>query len=236
MQKAQNVNKIVFSVLFLAISFSVFSQKKIEGRFISNSNWYHFHSNGTFDYADVGELGVKKYGKGHYSLTKDSLILNFDLTEIPFSGYHISKSYVNYKDSIDINVTVYDLDKNPLPNSQVFLTKGAGENHILTDKYGKAHLTIKKEEVEDFLTIIYNYECMHHIPEIYLFLNYEIDIFLSKNPFTEPFDRGKAIKDDIWKYKILKIKDDYFEVQTLKGGKLRFERTKEGFYGDDPFK
>lgn len=235
MQKVQNVGKIVFFILLLSISNSIFSQKTLEGRFINNTNWYQFHTNNIFDYADVGELGVKKEGKGHYTLTKDSLILKYDLTEIPFSGYHITKSYVNFKDSINIDVSVYDLDKNPLPNSQVFLTEGKGKKRMLTDKNGKARLAIKKEKVEDFLTIIHNYECMHHIPEIFFYWNYEIDVYLTKKAFTEPFDRGKAIKDEVEKYKILKNKKDYLELQQPNGIILKLKKVEKGFYSDDPF-
>ncbi|GIM52199.1 hypothetical protein CAPN004_12290 [Capnocytophaga cynodegmi] len=235
MQKVQNVNRILFLFFLLGISNSIFSQKTLEGRFVNNTNWYQFHTDGTFDYADVGELGIKKEGRGHYTLTKDSLILNYDLTDIPFSGYHLTKSYVNSKDSIDINVSVYDFDRNPLPNSQVFLTEGAGKKHMLTDKNGKVKLTIKKEKIEDFLTIIYNYECMHHIPEIFFQNNYDITIFLTKKPFTEPFDRGKAIKDEIKKYKILKNKKDYLELQQPNGTILKLKKVEKGFYSDDPF-
>ena len=93
MQKVQNVNRILFLFFLLGISNSIFSQKTLEGRFVGNTNWYQFHTDNTFDYADVGELGTERYGKGHYTLSKDSLILKYDLTEAKCPGYHIIKTY-----------------------------------------------------------------------------------------------------------------------------------------------
>ncbi|CEN34366.1 hypothetical protein ACILDT_06025 [Capnocytophaga canis] len=235
MQKVQNVNRILFLFFLLGISNSMFSQKALEGRFVGNTNWYQFHTDNTFDYADVGELGIKKEGRGHYTLTKDSLILKYDLTEIPFSGYHITKSYVNSKDSIDIKFVVYDFYKVPLPNTEIFISKGkGGAKNVYTDKNGFAKLTLAKEEELSFILVSYG-ECMHKIPEVYLFLNYEIDVYLTKKAFTEPFDRGKAIKNEIQKFKITKHKKDYLELQQPDGTILKLKKVEKGFYSDDPF-
>ena len=235
MQKVQNVNRILFLFFLLGISNSMFSQKALEGRFVGNTNWYQFHTDNTFDYADVGELGTERYGKGHYTLSKDSLILKYDLTEAKCPGYHIIKTYQNLRDSIDIKLNIYDFDKKPLPNTKVLLFKGNGKDSGMADIDGKVRLTVEKNnETSTYLMFYYN-DTMYKIPEIDLYLSYEIDVFLSKISFIEPFEKGYAIKDAIQKYKILKNKKDYLELQQPDGTILKLKKVEKGFYSDDPF-
>ncbi|GIM52201.1 hypothetical protein CAPN004_12310 [Capnocytophaga cynodegmi] len=235
MQKVQNVSKIVFFILLLSMSNSIFSQKTLEGRFVNNTNWYQFHTDNTFDYADVGELGTERYGKGHYLLSKDTLKLNYDLTEIKCPGYHIMRTYQNLKDSIDIKLNIYDFNKKPLPNTKVLLFKGNGKDSGMADIDGKVRLTVEKNnEASTYLMFYYN-DTMYRIPEIDLYLSYEIDIFLSKVPFIEPFERGYAIKDAVQKYRVKKSKKDYLELQQPNGTILKLKKVEKGFYGNDPF-
>ncbi|MDO4230458.1 MAG: hypothetical protein Q4C98_11640 [Capnocytophaga sp.] len=232
MQKAQNVNKIVFSILLLVVQTSVFSQKKIEGRYHQASDFYKFNPDDTFEYRQVEELGIGYYGKGYYKLVKDSLILNYNLTEIRLQGYHISKPYVNFKDIVYLKLKVFDFDKKLLENVQVLVfQKSSFLDQKTTNKEGEVTFNVQKNQEQSIIQVIYE-ECTYMF-DIKFNSSYEIDVYLSK---TSDYLVGTAIKDAMQSYKILKIKDDYFEVQTLKGGKLRFERTKEGFYGDDPFK
>ncbi|MDO4782281.1 MAG: hypothetical protein Q4A09_03570 [Capnocytophaga felis] len=177
------------------------------------------------------DFGVSQYGKGYYALTKDSLILNYNLTEIKYAGYHILKPYLNLKDSIQVDVIVYDIDKNVLPNTQVFIPKGIWAK-TLTDNKGKAQLKIKKEDAFNDLVIINNnVNAMFFIRDINLSFCYEIEVFLTKD-FSE---MTMGIKNTIQKYKILKNKKDYLELQQPNGTILKLKKVEKGFYSDDPF-
>ena len=103
MQKVQNVNRILLFLFLLGISNSMFSQKALEGRFTINSHFYNFHANGVFEHKEVGELGIGGYGKGNYILSKDSLIMDYNSTNIEIQGYHILKPYINFRDTIRID-------------------------------------------------------------------------------------------------------------------------------------
>lgn len=149
----------------MILPFSLFGQSINEGKYyvknwdLLREHWanFSFHQNNIFEYADGGDIGISKYGKGHYTLTKDSLFLNSDLTEIKYDGYHIIKPYLSDKDSVIIDVVTYDLKKNkPLPNTQVFIPKVKFIT-TFTDINGKARLVVPKEENVS-LTIINNDE------------------------------------------------------------------------------
>lgn len=227
MQKEQNVNNKLFFLL-LIFPFLLLGQNIKEGEYyvknwdLLNEHWanFSFHQNNIFEYANGSDIGISKYGKGHYTLTKDSLFLNFDLTEIKYDGYHIIKPYINDKDSVTIDVITYDLKKNkPLPNTQVFIPK-AKFITTFTDTNGKARLVVPKGE-NVWLEII-NDDTLQAIYDIELSLhqNYEIEIFLNNKVW------GKFIKNDIWKYKIKKLKKDYIELQSKNGSLLKLEKAK----------
>ncbi|WP_392448255.1 hypothetical protein ACF3OB_02805 [Capnocytophaga canis] len=237
MQKVQNVGKIMFFILLLSISTSMFSQKTIEGIYSyvdgTGEFWARLElsKDGYFNYESGMDVGVSEYGKGHYILTKDSLILNYDLTEIKYAGYHILKPYLNLKDSIQIDVIVYDTDKNALPNTQVFIPKEIWAK-TLTDNKGKALLNIKEEDAFNDLVIINNeYDAMYSIDNISLSFCYEIEVFL----LNKIEGSGNAIKNTIQKYKIVKRKKNYLELQQPNGTILQFKKVEKGFYSDDPF-
>ncbi|MDO5104641.1 hypothetical protein [Capnocytophaga sp.] len=59
--------------------------------------------------------------------------------------------------------------------------------------------------------------------------------FISKIPFIEPFEREYAIKDAVQKFKIIKHKKDYIELQQSNGTVLKLKKVEKGFYGDEPF-
>lgn len=184
-----------------------------------------FHSNGTFDYRDEAELGTERYGKGHYTLTKDSLFLNFDLTEIKYEGYHISKSYLSSPDSMLMDIFVYNLEKNEvLPNTKIMILE-IGFKTFITDTTGKVRFTIPKEEKERTLIITHNDNTNDFHGRYSIVLsqyprNYEIKVFLNDEVW------GSAIKNDIWKYKIKKFKKDYIKLQSKNGSLLKLEKVK----------
>ena len=237
MQKVQNVNRILLFLVLLGINNSIFSQKRIEGMYSYTDKtgefWMklEFSKDNLFNYESGMDVGVSEYGKGNYVQTKDSLILNFDLTEVKYKGYHILKPYRNLEDSTEINVIVYDINKTKLRNTQVFIPSEKWHK-ALSDINGNAKLKFKSENTSNQLVIINNeYDAMYSIDNISLDTCYEIEIFLMKNSH----DTGTAIKGTVIKYKILKNKKDYLELQQPDGTILQFKKVEKGFYSDDPF-
>lgn len=94
MLKVKNVVSILAKVTFFFYSLSIYSQRDIEGIFSVDYGIkdfvtrYHFFDNNIFYMESAGDLGLTEYGKGHYLVKNDSLILNFDLTELKENGYH----------------------------------------------------------------------------------------------------------------------------------------------------
>ncbi|MBQ0907656.1 hypothetical protein KBJ98_02945 [Flavobacterium sp. F-328] len=61
-------------------------------------NYFDLNANGTFEYHSGACLGDDEFGKGHYQIKKDSLFLNYDLTELEYKSYYKSKEYFNADD------------------------------------------------------------------------------------------------------------------------------------------
>jgi len=162
---------------------------------------YTFEKNGIFKKELKGELGKTHYGKGHYQIKNDSLILNYDLTELNFESYYKLKKYYNSKDSIQINLKVHDFKNNPL-NKIMVLTDPEGQSTDVDDK-GSASLTFKKGSFKDKIKLYvdgaFRAECIIVLDSD---SNYIIDVFMSKSEIiglTHP----KAIKEIKLKYKII---------------------------------
>lgn len=235
---AQNANiKLPLLLLFFISTYAfTFAQRKIEGKYYIKekemhieccaTDTYTFYSNGIFDYAEEGELGIVHYGKGHYTLTKDSLVLNYDLTEVKYPGYYIAKPYTNYKDYITLNLTVYDLEKKPLPNVDVSLFKEGAPTGGDTDENGKLIIKVPKTNEKCALLLIYNHESMYKVESIDLNLCYDLEFYLTKTPMSF-FDIGNAIKDEVSRFKIVKLRGDEFVVRNDKKGEITFKKVED---------
>ncbi|MFK8285387.1 hypothetical protein [Capnocytophaga canis] len=68
--------------------------------------------------------------------------------------------------------------------------------------------------------------------QIYGAYNYNIDVYLKK---TSTYGEAIPIKFVTKKYKILKNKKDYLELQPPNGTILKLKKVEKGFYSDDPF-
>ena len=103
MHKEQNVIKSLLIVVIICLSNNLYCQKKIIGNYSSlkayqeHYKYYKFNENGIFEYHSGASLGDDEYGKGHYQIKNDSLILNYDLTELKLKSYHKIKEYYNTK-------------------------------------------------------------------------------------------------------------------------------------------
>ena len=208
--------------LLLLISNYTFGQKFLEGKYYQpkkeeciefcNIDTYTFHNNGIFEYAEEGELGIVHYGKGHYTLTKDLLVLNFDLTEIKYPGYYIAKTYSNSNTQIALNLSVYDLNNKPLPEVSISLFSDETPIGGTTDKEGKLTIKVPKTNEKGSLLLTYNSESMYEVENFNLNLNYEVAFYLTKTPMN-PLDIGKAVKDEIISFEVIKLKKDELVVR-----------------------
>ncbi len=207
MRKVQNA--ISFIVFFIII-ISAYSQNNIRGKYVfidndySYSEKFQFYKNGVFTYEEAGDVGISYFGKGHYIVKNDSLILSFDLTEPTVMDYHIQKQYTNDNDSIKVNINIYNLNKKILPNHQIsIISRGL---NFYSDKNGHLELKFKKEKKD--LEI--------YIPNEYL--GYTLNISKNRNHIFNVFiineNKGMAIKDEVKKYNIIEMTDDLIKLKT----------------------
>ena len=219
--KEQNVIKFLLTVTFFCLSINLYCQKEIIGRYSSlmlyqeHYNYFDFNENGTFEYHSGASLGDDEFGKGHYQIKNDSLILNYDLTELKYESYFKAKKYYNSKDSIKINLNIYDFDKKPLYNIMVY----SFPNYKSTEsnKKGIASLKFKKQTYKDKIKLHIDGEFWAR-QIIYLDAdsNYNIDVFMNKS-IIQGFGHPKAIKNEIKKYKIVEYKDDFIKLESDSG-------------------
>ena len=211
MQKVKNVIKII-SILFPLV---LFSQKKIEGKYyIYNENHFHgistnitFFKNGTFLYNQSQDFGNIDYGKGHYQIKNDSLILNYDLTELKINDYHKYKYYQNNKDSVEIKINVHDLNDEIIPKHPILIL--SEKIDFESNKNGQIRFKLKKEKKKIEVSVpnaLFGYQI-----KIWKNRNYEIDVFLNM------INSGTAIKNQIVRYKILEQTDDFIKLKSNSG-------------------
>ncbi|MDN3491610.1 hypothetical protein [Winogradskyella bathintestinalis] len=178
-----------------------------------NYNYYSFYKNGLFDYHSGASLGDDKYGNGHYFIKKDSLILQYDLTDLKDNSYHKFKNYINTSDSIILKINIYNLDKKRLAHVSV-LGSSKERYGVESNGEGIAYLKFKKEKGSRKIEIS-DLCCGNYSFKINSEFNYEVDVFLRKK-----FNKPTAIKNEVEKYKIIEHTDTYIELkknnQTIK--------------------
>jgi hypothetical protein len=217
-QKEHRVIKVIILVFFLVNFMNMGSQEKVVGKYISKDGSgthyasYSFDEKGIFNFEEGGHLGIESLGKGHYRIDNDSLILNYDLTELEDESYYMSKKYNNSNDSIQIDLTVKDFENVTIENVMVFTIPNGQSKNI--DKDGKVNLKFKKGSRTDKIQVFVDGE---YWAECTIILradtNYIIDVFMNK---IEAFGLGhpKAIKGEIEKYKILKFSDTSMTLEN----------------------
>jgi len=220
--KEQNVIKLLLTVTFFGLSFNLYSQIEIVGRYSSLMpnqeyyNYFDFDENGVFEYHSGAELGDDEFARGSYFIKNDSLFLNYDLTDLKYRSYHKKKEYFNSKDSISINIKVKDFKENPIKNTNVFIAKE--KIGYIVDDMGHLAFNLKKEK-KDFILAISNLGYESYDLSLSRDKNYEIQVFLSCNS-----NNSKAIKHEVKKYKILALTEGYLKlkqgVQIIKLKKL----------------
>lgn len=212
-QKVQNVTKLIlflFTLLYTSLSFS---QKNIIGTYSVDfklkdfSTIYSFYENGTFEKTTEGDVGRENYGKGHYYIKNDSLILNYDLTELEENSYHKIKYYENYNNQVKVEINLFDLNKNPIEEVEVI-----NDVNNSRDKPNKDGTIIyffpKKSGWVKFRVL--NYWFGTHEFTITTNLNSQVEVYLRRSS-------GAGIKDVIFKYRILELNSEKLKLETKSG-------------------
>lgn len=229
MRKERSVIKSVF-IIFILCSFSQFyGQKSIEGRYSNlmpnqeHYNFFDFKKNGIFEYHSGASLGDDKYGKGHYQIKNDSLILNYDLTEPIKIGYHISKIWRNNKDSICIKFVLFDLNHKVLdPPAASVMYKDSlskyGYSGVAANNSGVAVFRLKKEKNNlQFMLSNLGYKPYNLIVDRNY--NYEISVFMQNQ------GEGLPILNQTDTLEIVKQGRKYLEVKNKNGTTVRLQRV-----------
>ncbi|APG65867.1 hypothetical protein LPB136_11040 [Tenacibaculum todarodis] len=183
------------------------AQQKLKGNYSSVDGIGVFFKNYSFDedsvfiYEEGGDLGVIKYGKGHYIIKNDSLLLNYDLTQLKEESYFTAKKYYNSKDSIKVRLNIYNFDRKPLYNIQIYSQSNLKSTE--SDKNGNAILIFKKGEFKEIIEIHIDGDFFaKQIIYLHRNSNYIVDVFMSKSKIIG-FGHPRAIKNEIIKYKII---------------------------------
>jgi len=214
MQKGRNVARaLIILSICIGTYIPVLSQSVLNNTYyycdgvIDNGTCilYTFEKNGIFKKDVKGELGKTHYGKGYYQIKNDSLILNYNLTELKTNSFHKYKTYINDSDSINLSIKVFDLSEKPRSNIEVYSSKD--RYGALTAKNGLAQLNFKKQAGSKKIEVS-NICCGNHSIIIDTKLNYEIEVYL-----TEGSNKPKAIKHEIVKYQILKLNKNQLKLK-----------------------
>lgn len=221
--KIKNVSKVFFTlVCLLCCSYHIHAQQLlgtyyVEYRFNDFSTKYTFNEDGIFSTEHSGDLGLESYGKGHYFIKKDSLILDYNLTQLKENSYHKVKHYSNSKDSIQLKIYVSTFREKPLNNISIIgdIKRQYG---VLTNKNGIAYLKFKKRNKQIKIRVS-DLCCGHYNFHINTKQNYEINVFL-KGWFNNPI----SIKDEIVYYKILELTKDYIKLKNKNGNLLIWKK------------
>lgn len=221
MPKEQNAIKLLLTLSFFCFISYAYSQIEIEGRYSSLMpyqeyyNYFDFDKNGTFEYHSGADLGENEFGKGHYRIKNDSLILNYDLTKLKYESYFKAKKYYNSKDSIVINVKINNFKKDPLKNIMVY----SFPNYVSAKSNinGITFIKLKKGSREDKIEL--HIEGEFWAKQI-LYLNgdsnYNLEVFMNKSTIIG-FGHPSAIKNQIVSYKIVEYEDDFIKIDSGKG-------------------
>lgn len=226
MPKERNVIKLLLVVLVLCLTNNLYCQKKINGRYsnlMPNQvyyNYFEFYENGIFEYHSGADLGEDEFGKGYYKIVKDTLTLSYELTELREESFFKIRKYYNSKDSIEINLNIYDFKNRPLEKIMVY--SFPEYNSSESNKNGVSILKFKRGLPKEKLEIHVDAEFWSK-QIIYLNYdsNYEIEVYMNSLK-TGGFYQPKALKNQIIKYKIIEQNEDFIILKSKEGNITKF--------------
>lgn len=194
----------------------MYGQQGLEGRYSNlaplqeHYNTYTFNKNGKFEYQAGASLGNDCFGQGEYMITDNKLILNYNKTEPLRIGHHISQIWLNNKDSVMVDLNLFDFDGDPIPNVNIIykdsLSKN-GYNGVIVNEKGIAQITLGKEMKQHEFEIT-NLGYRPYKLNIDKSYNYKISVFLQKG------HTGIPILNQIDTLSIVKVRRKYFELRT----------------------
>lgn len=225
MQKEKNVSKVFFTlVCLLCCSYHIHAQQQLLGiyyveyRFNDFSTKYTFNEDGIFSTEHSGDLGIESYGKGHYFIKKDSLILDYNLTPLKTNSYHTQKYYENTNDSIVVHLNILDMKRNPIQKVQV--AENSSDKVKKSDIKGTVSFTFLKSRkkvqlhVADFRYGVYYFDIWTH-------LSHDIDVFLKKDP-----NNATPRKGGIQKFKIIEHTEELIKLKNKNDNILIWKKKK----------
>lgn len=235
MQKVKSVikNIILFSIFLVSANSS--SQKIEEGIYQNGNNpayvgeaavitYFKFDNKGLFKRKTVGEFGIKDYGKGHYYVKNDSLVLNYNLTELKTESYHKLKKYYNSKDSLQIKLKIYNFNGKVVPDANFQVYKFPDYSTADVNNKNVFILKNKKKTKERINVIIEALGYDRH--DIYLDADksYDIEVFMAE---IEDIELPRAYKGDVVKFKVVEITNDYIKLKNKDGKTVIWTKQKE---------
>lgn len=228
MPKVRNVNTIIL-IMTGTLFYSANAQINFIGTYcidydINNfSNCLTFESEKKFRYEYVGDTGMFEYGQGEYQFIENHLILNYNRTEPLKTGYHISKIWTNAKDSINLQIHVFDFDGVTLPAVSVVYNDSLskyGFSGMASNEKGLALINLKRDR-NDLQVKISNLGFKSYKFSIDKNYNYNISVYLQKE------GDGLPIINQIDTIQIEQIKSKYFTIKNKNGSITTWRKNQD---------
>ncbi|MEN2283130.1 hypothetical protein AAGF08_13385 [Algoriphagus sp. SE2] len=210
-----------FSIIFLFDISSVsesFAQKKLEGKYWLKSSkiidvysQYEFSKDGTFTLETGGDLGPEFYGHGKYTLSKDSLILNFSSSQDSIKSSILIKKEESalINDSVEFKFKFYDLENEmDLPATIFKFFEDKSKNkYFQSNVNGVCNIFLPKgKEIQTYTISLLGYESFE----------LELENDSSKTITIGLADTiGKQTLGKVWEFEIEKANK---KIIFLKGG------------------
>ena len=87
-------------------------------------------------------------------------------------------------------------------------------------------IKVPKTNEKCALLLTYNHESMYKVESIDLNLCYDLEFYLTKTPMSF-FDIGNAVKDEVSRFKIVKLRGDEFVVRNDKKEEVIFKKVED---------
>lgn len=207
------INKTLFILIVVGNSLVSFTQEKIDGKysFIDGTGefytYYEFFKDEIFTYEHGGDVGRENFGKGHYFIKNDSLILNYNLTKLEENSYHKIKYYENYENQAKIELKIFDLNKTPIEEVEVI--NNVNNSRDKPNKDGTIIYFFPKNSGWVKFRVL-NYWFGSHEFTITTNINSQVEVYLRRSS-------GAGIKDVIFKYRILELNSEKLKLETKSG-------------------